>query len=594
MKLAFKLGCMLLAAAIAAGCGGGDDSTSDPSNTMRDDYDAKVAEAGGNVRKLMEVNDWVEATIAAGGARSEALVPLRGEIKNKVATTFRKIAEAQSNQGSADTIDQLVEWADSIIAREEAKPEAERDEVARRLVTPRDELLQALLANAPQRDDVRKRLGWFEVDPIEEYADADWMEYDDVIADIQKLSARIKRDAFKGKDEKRWLPSRWSHKKDYDDLLKRLDEIETAHEEKMEDPFVKAAYRVFAQVKKDLESGLNTAYRWVPRVHKPYLIIVEQDKSWNEDDVAKEKATALLELMRTYYAEYGDKLKLKKIDQPVPVILFRKQDAYYEYVKATSKMTPGLQAHYEPWSGRLFVSDTIKNSVLMHEGTHQIVHFNQKWIPPLERSYWFSEGVAEYFAGSFRYLDKETGAWRYDIGRLQMDRLNYWRQNEHKAMDLWDVIDMRKRDEQRNKKDDDVDMNLFVYSQGWFIIYFLNTYNVDADGLVQIGKPGKYKENWTRYLGAELGGDTGRNVFLKCMDLVNDKGEPVDEAHPKWRAFKKEILDYYEWMNRKTAKRYHVKDNQLVPWQEVKNRKGIKIGEREDDLLILPKGDDDG
>jgi hypothetical protein len=114
-----------------------------------------------------------------------------------------------------------------------------------------------------------------------------------------------------------------------------------------------------------------------------------------------------------------------------------------------------------------------------------------------------------------------------------------------------------------------------VYAQGWFLIYFLNHFNVDENGMVNIGAKGKYADGWAEYLKAELTGKTGRKVFMECLKL-DDAG--VQKMNGEFR-------EYFDFVMRK-RNLGQVQDKKLIPWDQYVNQKGKKTGEKEDDFLI--------
>ena len=201
-------------------------------------------------------------------------------------------------------------------------------------------------------------------------------------------------------------------------------------------------------------------------------------------------------------------------------------------------------------------------------------------------SKWDTEGMAtEDFGGTAVYTDPETKELRFELGVLQIGRLNYWRQNENDTYSLWDLIGLTFADRQANIVSGRQDKNLMVYSQGWFLVYFLYNYRINGENVVQIDdKPqGKYKEDFLKYFKRELDGGGGREEFLQCLGLWKDGA--VDQA--KFDAFNREFVAYYDWMNRKCATKYHMKDRKLIPWDKVEN-KGKFIGEKLDDTIIFP------
>ncbi len=120
--------------------------------------------------------------------------------------------------------------------------------------------------------------------------------------------------------------------------------------------------------------------------------------------------------------------------------------------------------------------------------------------------------------------------------------------------------------------------HLLTYAQGWTLVYFCNYFDVDANGMVRIGKRGKYADGFEKYLKAELEGRTGRAVFMECLSLDDASLKKMDE----------EFAAYCEWLVHK-LKLKHYKDKRLIPAAEHRNSRGESTGTAEDDLLIRPK-----
>jgi hypothetical protein len=220
----------------------------------------------------------------------------------------------------------------------------------------------------------------------------------------------------------------------------------------------------------------------------------------------------------------------------------------------------------------------VSHEVIIHEGTHQVFDkYTKNMLKHEKQSFWFQEGIAEWFGGSNR-LQGPDGAWRYETGMLLDGRLDSWRALENGAFSLDELVQQTyaKRNDYIASPGGQSKIGL-VYAQGWFLIYFLNHFDVGPDGLVRIGKRGKYADGWDEYLKAELNGRTGKKVFMECLKL-DDAGLAKMDA---------EFKNYFEFVMRK-RNLGQVKEKKLIPWNEYVNKKGVKTGEREDDLLVAP------
>ncbi len=117
--------------------------------------------------------------------------------------------------------------------------------------------------------------------------------------------------------------------------------------------------------------------------------------------------------------------------------------------------------------------------------------------------------------------------------------------------------------------------SLSVYSQGWFLIYFLNNFNVDEKGMVRLDRPGKYRERWKRYVAGELQGRTGLPEFRKALGIAEN--EMADLETEYWR--------YVNFVAKKYALKQVTDRGRLLAWNEYVNKRGKKTGEASDDLL---------
>lgn len=578
----FNCSVLLVLSLFLTGCG--DDSSSSPTpvvseaEALRAEYTKKREDAGENPRKLYLLREWILSMQTQSPNRPGAADLTRhvSGIETRIVKGFERLVARSLDNPDTGMQNQLDTWAKSLVIDSKSR-------LGRGIARARKPLMVARLKANPDDDSLRKKLGYVCIEhDLDAVADEVWMEHD-LRTDIESIASTLASAAAKTDDGKMWVAPDNKHIAQARELGERIETLRAAHAEKMKDPFFAQAMKTAAAISSDLGKKLNTSYRWVPRVHKPYVLLIERDNGWDESKVATEKAEALLSLYDIFYEKYREPLNLTDIDQPVPVVIFRKHSAYYEYGKKIGA-SPGAVGHFEPASGRLFVSDTTEIDTTIHEGTHQLVAFNRRSMAGWQmKSYWFEEGVAEFFGGNHRVYDPKLGKSTYEIGRLQKDRINYWRQNEKKAYSLHDLLSLTKADERKNRSDDSLDLNLLNYSQGWFLVYFLNNYLVDSEGYVVFGKEGKYFRHWLKYFKGELDGKTGRDFFLECMGLLNSDGSENTE---KFAAFEKEFMAYWEFVNYKFASPYHVKDGSIVPWGEVANKRGRKIGEKYDDILI--------
>jgi hypothetical protein len=448
-------------------------------------------------------------------------------------------------------------------------------EAADRLCEARDEVLDKLVGLMPDHAEARAMRGEVRYDnQLDPFFDAAYLsesERDLVRANRLVVNTRAGENAG------------WITKLAFDTKVKPLVEkfgpMQAEAESRNASPFGKAAKKMENDVIADMNTKLGGKAAFRAFIHHPYLIFVEENASWSPSAEAKTLFSPLKGIHEAFLREFGG-LNLKQLDDPVPVLYFKSEEQYQEYNKAIGNTGLRAAAHYEPQTGRLALNRGVNHEVIIHEGTHQLFDkYTSKMLPHPAQSFWFQEGIAEWFGGSNR-LQAKDGSWTYETGVLLDGRLGEWRALEEAEFKLPDLLDQTygKRNDYIMKGGEGQKKIGLVYAQGWFLIYFLNHFNVDDKGVVQIGSKGKYRDRWNDYLKAELSGKTGKKVFMECLKVDEAGLEKMHDEYKKYFLFvvKKQNLG-------------HVKDKKLVKWDEYVNKKGQKTGEKDDDLLIDPR-----
>ena len=324
---------------------------------------------------------------------------------------------------------------------------------------------------------------------------------------------------------------------------------------------------------------------------KPFVFFVQKDESWNPLRVARSRSRSLKALEDIIRTEYGASLNLKPLEDPIPVLLFRNYAMYRKY-SGQDGGAGGAYAHFEPMTGRLAVHDDCDHTTIMHEGTHQLMWAwtDRKGRPTLMdmmgRSYWFQEGIAEWYGGASRIV-LPSGESTYEIGKLHQGRLSSIRQSQtnegrKSLFTLRELIDTRYRDKPIIESGVRTPDGKIVepprvgqlYAQGWFLIYFMNRFNCDDKGMVHPDQPGKYQAKWHDYVKVELEGKTGAEEFKRCMGFSEADMDRLET----------EYWCYFDFVQRKVNLN-QMKDKDLVPWQQAKAADGSPCGEESDDLL---------
>ncbi len=183
--------------------------------------------------------------------------------------------------------------------------------------------------------------------------------------------------------------------------------------------------------------------RWRIVHSEPYVLFIEESPKWDEIQKAQELVAHLRALSAAFMKEFGDALKLTVPKKPINVACFVDRKAFHEYLRGQKAERPptegdpppggkpgtesapaevsSVEAHFEPSNNMLVVHGECAVGTILHEGTHQLVHVcTPRPLPPHADSFWFQEGIAEWFGGS-RVVKNADGTTTYEVGVLQED-----------------------------------------------------------------------------------------------------------------------------------------------------------------------------
>jgi hypothetical protein len=309
--------------------------------------------------------------------------------------------------------------------------------------------------------------------------------------------------------------------------------------------------------------NLLPATRFRSFFHLPYVMIVEQDDGWDEEDPAREVARILLGERKTFLDAFAGPIGLTPERQrEASVVIFKTRESYHGYcVRRKLKDVLGTEAHFEPTHDppgeRLVVHRDCALATLLHEGAHQLIHAHVR-APLLTQvqAFWFHEGAAEWFAGSRRIADGPDGLPRFEIGLLLQNDVEpgaflgpiaiLKATPAGKRLPLKQLLGLKlsDRDAMAARGAEGLEKVRLVYAQGWFLIYFLNHFSVDTSGTVQFGAKGKYRDVWIDVLRRELAGSSGEEAFLAALAYGKASFDAVE----------KEMNAYLELVIRKVSK----------------------------------------
>ena len=549
------------------------------------------------------------------------LDPKHGEASLKaVAYDVSMTSEVLENIQKVRCIDAKTTWAHAqslqvVIDRwkSEEAPTPAVDAILRHKKSIEDRIL----IDEPDFAPAREAKGEFKYEnDLAEYIDAGYL-LDGERTKAKKLHESLVKAAGRSGG---WLPAR--RKTQVEDMKSRYAKKENAYKKMTGSPFYAKAQKIKEEVAKDLKESIEKAKSRVDDLRKslekqgmpqqaidqfvkrfdrvtgereflaviraPYVVFVEKNEQWDETHMAETQVLQPLgSLNRIFLEKYGKKFGLEDPTEPIPVVFLRDQAAYQQYTFGKlGMMNPSMLAHFEHDKGRLVVYSETDPGTLLHEGTHQLFWFHARVKSDFnEQSYWFQEGVAEWFGGARRTVNKETREWDYEVGLLQEKRIgrkSTYKQFFARRYKLEELIELTYAD--RGKMAGvQTGMN---YAQGWMLIYFLNYFDMDdATRTVKVDTPdrpvrGRYADVWEKMLGYVLTGKegkphTGKEAFLDAAGVSS-----VDELKEMSNLFD----SFQRWVLEKLELRQS-KDKRLVPWDKAYNKRGEKMGNAEDDTL---------
>ncbi len=273
----------------------------------------------------------------------------------------------------------------------------------------------------------------------------------------------------------------------------------------------------------------------------PFLMAAEKSERVWMNGLFDYHKPALDLLYETFLREFREPLGLRDIrGEVLPVIIFTSRGSFDDYCrKAHGKIMPReIPGVYEYHNRRIvMVYDRAQAplEVLMHEGTHQLVHFHT-----LERSegrkatyWWFQEGLGTYFESMRRGADGSltTGAdahhGRIKVVRetLQLRRDNFLPLSMLMGMTVDDFWRKWYRDTQDDKEQAErTETAQLAYGEACALVVFLRH-----------GNNGRYRRVFDEYAALELRGEGSRSKFEEILlkhfpdtDLGTLQGQFID------------------------------------------------------------------
>jgi len=254
---------------------------------------------------------------------------------------------------------------------------------------------------------------------------------------------------------------------------------------------------------------------------RPFLVALERGERYSADVVIKDYAARLVELYDFFRREFSAALELPGIDDEVlPVLIFSSResfDAYTRRVMEGEEHSPEIRGLYEPTRGRivLYHDPMGPYEVILHEGTHQLVHYYTKRLSKGEAgsmTQWFHEGLGTYFEGFRRTGDGQIlldpARHRVRLPAVKQAITDPSRTYTPLKVLTGMTVDgwwswFRKEQESDNllatRKAQD------FYAQSWALVYFLRS------------SGGNYRRAFDEYFRLELQGAGGKEGFEKAI-----------------------------------------------------------------------------
>jgi hypothetical protein len=483
-------------------------------------------------------------TAPAPGPAKPAVATGERTYEQMSATDRLAILEQRKKEGlrSAAALKESHAWLLSKGLQQDAKALLD----AGRKAFPEDPWIGATLGLVDRGADIRKAAG-------DEVLTDSVPEDDPDLKFLMELQDRIRKDK-----QAAWIP-----KADSD----RLDAVLAVLKEKAS----KASDPVYQSTKREYDNvRLNAAFSGMDfsfESFRPYVIFVERpgpDRKEEADRITQGTGKVLTFLYARWLQFMKEDLKLDpprledQGDARLRVFVFKSRKSFDEWHVKNGIPSPGdsVAAYYQHGHDKMILMhlDYYDAGTIMHEATHQIIHWYARWFTQQDddavakkegkaiekvefdddrlRSafFWFQEGIAEYFGGAVKDR-KNEGEWK--IGALQVGRLMSYADKKAKR---WAVPDFLYLDQGRIYARAKVmsgglsgdELKEMMYCQGWGLVhYFLH------------GEGGRWREKFCTFMREELCGRSGKIYLLRSFGL------PTKSEDPKVQAFMKEIDEGY-------------------------------------------------
>lgn len=266
-----------------------------------------------------------------------------------------------------------------------------------------------------------------------------------------------------------------------------------------------------------------------------YFIAMQNDESY-VSKLAVQSYVNLLEMAYKWiYDHYREEWGLKEYEFLMALYIFRDRKEFRAYGKMDEKST--VLGFYEPWNHQMFAfrapADPTIEQVVIHEGTHMIMHYFTGFRPPnqFKELFWFQEGIAEFF-GSWD-KDKEGNYILEALNKMRFGDL--WGQAVSKSEDpkvslmpFKRALSLSVTDSHSFEEKEKAQVQDQLYRQGWGMVHFFMKYN-----------DGKYRKQFAEYVKAYINGTSSWPTFAKIFNLKNQS--QLDQMEEEFREYIKSL-----------------------------------------------------
>lgn len=252
----------------------------------------------------------------------------------------------------------------------------------------------------------------------------------------------------------------------------------------------------------------------------PFIMAAEKNEGVWMNGLFDYHRPALDLLYEVFMREFGEPLKLRDIRAEVlRVIIFTSRDSWDRYCeksqkKLLSREIPGFYEYHNRRIVMIYDRAQAPLEVLMHESTHQLVHFFtlEKCEGARKATYyWFQEGLGTYFESlrrdSSNHISGHSSRLKIVKEKLESDETNFIPLSMLMGLtvdDFWNKWYTGPCDEKEQQERTRTAQ--LAYGEACALVLFLRH-----------GEGGKYRRVFDDYFAAELRGEGSRAKFEELL-----------------------------------------------------------------------------